>query len=586
MSGLLSSTNGGAGKASRKPRVAALGNPKASADAKTLNPRRNSNFGTAQKSRVSMDGGRTTESKMVSKSGKMRSRVNENGPVFPVDSKEKSGERRIRKKMDFKNGSRGFEPVSDMNSGRKRKRAFADPGIVEDRVVDGFRKKPVSKSKHSVPGLHLDRGEKKFSRGKSGESKSTFRSASLMGHGTFKGNELRDRKIRAGNAEGEDRWKRVRGNGLGSGTLNTSDKRKISLRTAKDLNQRSYAGGAADKPDKKNDRVKKSLVSGSDLTDTLQPKKKKRVIRIDPNDTSNKRINDGIANDDNSQAKTDLEEKDNAEMSKNAQFRAIRPSPSILTFVEENLLGRRRDIEFRRAGYSTQLSAPLDNIPLSTSSERERIEVPVFRNKLEFFAAAKISSSFPSPDLPEIAFAGRSNVGKSSLLNALTRQWGVVRISDKPGLTQSINFFKLGPKLSLVDLPGYGFAYAKEEVKEAWEELVKEYVTTRVSLKRVCVLVDTKWGMKPRDLELIDLMERSQTKYQVVLTKTDTVFPIDVARRAMQIEECLTGVTSLILQNLKAKKSAVQPLMMVSSKTGAGIRSLRTVLANVARLVR
>lgn len=196
-------------------------------------------------------------------------------------------------------------------------------------------------------------------------------------------------------------------------------------------------------------------------------------------------------------------------------------------------------------------------------------------NKLTFFAAAKVSSSFPPPDVPEIAFAGRSNVGKSSLLNALTRQWGVVRTSDKPGLTQTINFFSLGSKLSLVDLPGYGFAYAKEEVKDAWEELVKEYVSTRVGLRRVCLLVDTKWGMKPRDQELIDLMERSQTKYQIVLTKTDMVFPMDVARRAMQIEE-----------RLRANKSIVQPLMMVSSKSGAGIRSLRTVLAKIARFAK
>ncbi|XVF05841.1 hypothetical protein REPUB_Repub05bG0208000 [Reevesia pubescens] len=320
-------------------------------------------------------------------------------------------------------------------------------------------------------------------------------------------------------------------------------------------------------------RDKKSLDNDSEAVDD-KPKKKKRVIRLDPYDTSNKRLDDGIANNESTkEKKKDLGE--NAAMSKNAQFRGIQPSPSILSFVEDNLLGRRRSIEIQRAGYNTELSAPLDNIPFSTNSERERIEENIFRNKLQFFAAAKVSSSFPAPDIPEIAFAGRSNVGKSSLLNSLTRQWGVVRTSDKPGHTQTINFFKLEPKLCLVDLPGYGFAYAKEEVKEAWEELVKEYVSTRVGLKRVCLLIDTKWGMKPRDNELIDLMERSQTRYQIVLTKTDTVFPIDVARRAMQIEE-----------SLKANKSVVQPVMMVSSKSGAGIRSLRTVLSKIARFAK
>ncbi|XP_050368675.1 uncharacterized protein LOC126786792 [Argentina anserina] len=301
---------------------------------------------------------------------------------------------------------------------------------------------------------------------------------------------------------------------------------------------------------------------------------KKKRMRLDPHDISNKRLDDSVSTKENPKEKEKVVE-EKAEISKNAQFRAIQPSPSILSYVEDNLLGRRRLIELSRAGYNTELSAPLDNTPFSTSSERERIEENIFRSKLTFFAAAKVSSSFPPPDLPEIAFAGRSNVGKSSLLNALTRNWGVARTSDKPGLTQSINFFNLGSRLCLVDLPGYGFAYAKEEVKDAWEELVKEYVSTRVGLKRVCLLIDTKWGMKPRDRELIDLMERSQTKYQILLTKSDAVFPIDVARRAMQIEE-----------SLKANKSVVQPVMMMSSRSGAGIRSLRTVLAKIARVAK
>ncbi|KAL2555713.1 P-loop containing nucleoside triphosphate hydrolase superfamily protein [Forsythia ovata] len=112
-----------------------------------------------------------------------------------------------------------------------------------------------------------------------------------------------------------------------------------------------------------------------------RPKKKKKVIRIDSHGFSNRRLDDSIASKDNSEENKDSTETNGAEMSKNAHFHAIRPSPSILSFLEENFLGLRRDVEFRRAGYNTELSAPLDNISFSTSSERERIEVPVFRNK-------------------------------------------------------------------------------------------------------------------------------------------------------------------------------------------------------------
>uniref|UniRef100_A0A6N2LZF7 Uncharacterized protein n=1 Tax=Salix viminalis TaxID=40686 RepID=A0A6N2LZF7_SALVM len=192
-------------------------------------------------------------------------------------------------------------------------------------------------------------------------------------------------------------------------------KNKSNYDSSKHLDHSQSKSATPSVSNKKSVQRQKSLADSETMED--QPHKRKR-IRLDPYDTSNKRLDDGIISDESTKERKKELEKD-AGMSMSAQFRAIQPSPSILSFVEDNFVGRRRLIELKRAGYNTDLSAPLDNIPFSTSSERERIEENIFRNKLTFFAAAKVSSSFPPPGLPEIAFAGRSNVGKSSLLNSL-----------------------------------------------------------------------------------------------------------------------------------------------------------------------
>jgi GTP-binding protein len=147
----------------------------------------------------------------------------------------------------------------------------------------------------------------------------------------------------------------------------------------------------------------------------------------------------------------------------------------------------------------------------------------LFARDAQFVAGASEASALPGDSLPEIAFAGRSNVGKSSLLNALTGRRTLARISNTPGRTRQINFFDLGGRMMLVDLPGYGYAEAPKTEIRRWTALLRTYLRTRSTLRRVCLLVDSRRGLREIDLPLMEMLDSSGVSYQIVLTKTDKI---------------------------------------------------------------
>jgi GTP-binding protein len=147
----------------------------------------------------------------------------------------------------------------------------------------------------------------------------------------------------------------------------------------------------------------------------------------------------------------------------------------------------------------------------------------MFKKKCEFIMGAASKDGLPKESLPEVAFVGRSNVGKSSLLNALVQNKGMARVSNTPGRTQQINFFRLDNKLMLVDLPGYGFAKASKSDRAKWTRLMKYYLGDRRTLRRVFVLVDSRHGLKDSDEEMMDLLDDAAVPYQIILTKIDKI---------------------------------------------------------------
>lgn len=198
----------------------------------------------------------------------------------------------------------------------------------------------------------------------------------------------------------------------------------------------------------------------------------------------------------------------------------------------------------------------------------------LFAQNCDFVLAATDPTHFPASTLPEVAFIGRSNVGKSSVINAITGRKGLARASNTPGRTQQIVFFNLANRLMLVDLPGYGHAEAPNAEKDRWNALVHHYIQQRPPLRLVCLLIDSRHGLKANDLSMMQFLDRAAISYQVILTKADQIKPLE--REAM-----LRQVTAKISKHPAARDTT----LLTSSDKGVGIPEFRALLAFFAASV-
>ena len=194
----------------------------------------------------------------------------------------------------------------------------------------------------------------------------------------------------------------------------------------------------------------------------------------------------------------------------------------------------------------------------------------LFARPWDFTWAAGSPASLPKMHGLEVAFAGRSNVGKSSLINALTGRKSLVRVSHTPGRTQELIFFSGDPTLTLVDMPGYGFAKAPKDKIKAWTELIHAYLRGRANLARVYVLIDARHGLKDTDAASLDVLSKSAVSHQIVLTKADQVKQADLQERIAATQAALAG-----------RPAAFPRVLATSSRSGDGIPDLRAAIAKL-----
>ncbi len=207
----------------------------------------------------------------------------------------------------------------------------------------------------------------------------------------------------------------------------------------------------------------------------------------------------------------------------------------------------------------------------SFAEEELKCGKKLFSNECSFVLGVANLSQLPIDDREEIAFAGRSNVGKSSLINALTGRKTLAKTSNTPGRTQQLNYFMLTDKLYLVDMPGYGFAQAPEALVKKWQKMLFAYLQGRVNLKRVFLLIDSRHGIKKVDAEIMDMLDKAAVNYQIVLTKADKI-------SAKELEK----IVSKTKESIKERPAAHVDLLITSSEKKYGIDELR---AEIAKLV-